>query len=603
MDRKTIILLAVCLGLFLLWPRLIDRIYPPSKKPFSTNTVAGATNAVVAPGTNLSTAQFSAATNQPAPVKPAEFTVPAGVTDKTLVLETGDARYTFTTLGGGLKQIELSRYRETVGRAVNASGDTNKFATLNLRAPAPVLALLGGDALQGDNVFELTKTGANSVQARKALTNGLVLLKDFRITSNYMVEATATLTNRSEGTLGLPAQQWVVGTSTPMGPHDDGTYQGASWSDGEKVQKVDQKWFDNKSLFSANNPRSEYSGGNTNVAWAAVHNQFFVVAVVAKEKAAQMVARPLNFPPPTREELAADPKASLRPYGHQAVLVYPEAALAPRQAVTREFQIYAGPKEYQTLAKIGVQLGNNIEELMEYGWPFGFVARFLLISMNGLHGLGLNYGLAIIAITIIIKVLFWPLTRASTRSMKRMSELAPQVKALQQKYKDDPAKAQKKMWELYKENKVSPLGGCLPMLLQLPVFFGFYQMIRSAIELRGSHFLWVNDLTQPDTIFVLHALGSSFPINPLPLLYGSTTLWQAHLTPVQPGADPLQAKMMKYMPLIFLFILYNFSSGLTLYWTVQNLLTIAQMKLTKAKDAPPSTAAKAPVAAVHSKKK
>ena len=603
MDRKTIVLLAVCLGLFLAWPKLIDRIYPPTKRPLATNTVASATNAVVPPGTNQPTAPLSAVTNQPSPVRLADFSVPTGAMDQPLVLETGDARYTFTTLGGGLKQIELIRYRETVGRAAKASAATNKFATLNLRAPVPVLALLGGDALQGDNLFELTKTGPNRVQARKALTNGLVLLKDFRLTSNYMVEVTVTLTNTSGAELPLPPQQWIVGTSTPMGPHDDGTYQGASWSDGEKLQKVDQKWFDNKSTFSADNPRSEYSGGNTNVDWAAVHNQFFVVAVVAGEKAAQMVARPVNFPPPTLEELAADPKASLRPHGHQAALVYPKLSLAPHQASTREFHVYAGPKEYQTLAKIGVQLGNNIEALMEYGWPFGFVARFLLISMNGLHALGLNYGLAIIAITIIIKVLFWPLTRASTRSMKRMSELAPQVKALQQKYKDDPAKAQKKMWELYKENKVSPLGGCLPMLLQLPVFMGFYQMIRSAIELRGSHFLWVNDLTQPDTVFVLHALGYAIPINPLPLLYGSTTLWQAHLTPVQPGADPLQAKMMKYMPLIFLFILYNFSSGLTLYWTVQNLLTIAQMKLTKAKDAPSATAAKAPVAAAHSKKK
>jgi YidC/Oxa1 family membrane protein insertase len=419
-----------------------------------------------------------------------------------------------------------------------------------------------------------------------------------------MVQATVTLTNMSETALALPHQQWVVGTSTPMGPHDDGMYEGAYWSDGEKLQHVDQAWFDNKMLgcFSGT-PRSEYSGGNSNVAWAAVHNQFFALAVMARDKADQMVAHPVDLPPPTREELAADPQTKPRPHGHQAALVYNSVSLAPRQAVTREFQIYAGPKEYQTLAKISVQLGNNLEGLMEYSGVFGAVARFLLISMNVLHGLGLNYGLSIIAITIIIKVLFWPLTRASTRSMKRMSELAPQVKALQQKYKDDPAKAQKKMWELYKENKVSPLGGCLPMLLQLPVFIGFYQMIRSAIELRGSQFLWVKDLTQPDTIFVLHALGSSFPVNPLPLLYGATTLWQAHLTPVQPGADPLQAKMMKYMPLIFLFILYNFSSGLTLYWTVQNLLTIAQMKLTKAKDAPPSAAAKAPVAAVHSKKK
>jgi YidC/Oxa1 family membrane protein insertase len=130
-----------------------------------------------------------------------------------------------------------------------------------------------------------------------------------------------------------------------------------------------------------------------------------------------------------------------------------------------------------------------------------------------------------------------------------------------------------------KENKVSPLGGCLPMVLQMPVFIGFFYMIRSAIELRGASFLWVADLSKPDTLFMIP--GTSFPFNLLPLLMGVTMLWQAHLTPPSPGMDPTQQKMMRYMPLIFLFMLYNFSAGLTLYWTVQNLLTIAQTKLTR----------------------
>ena len=193
------------------------------------------------------------------------------------------------------------------------------------------------------------------------------------------------------------------------------------------------------------------------------------------------------------------------------------------------------------------------------------------------------YGLAIIVITVIIKLLFWPLTQASTRSMKRMQELQPQMKALQEKYKDDPRKMNMKLMEFMKENKVSPLGGCLPMLLQIPVFFGFYRMIQSAIELRGARFLWACDLSQPDTILMLP--GLNFPVNPLPLLMGATMLWQARLTPPSPGMDPVQQKMMRYMPLMFMVFLYNFSAGLTLYWTVQNLLTIAQMKLTRSRDA------------------
>jgi YidC/Oxa1 family membrane protein insertase len=147
-----------------------------------------------------------------------------------------------------------------------------------------------------------------------------------------------------------------------------------------------------------------------------------------------------------------------------------------------------------------------------------------------------------------------------------------------------------KLMEFMKENKVSPIGGCLPMLLQIPVFFGFYTMLQSAIELRGASFLWACDLSQSDTVFIIPALGFipffgipgvGLPVNPLPLMMGATMLWQAHLTPVSPGMDPVQQKIMKYMPLMFMVFLYNFSAGLTLYWTVQNLLTIAQTKLTK----------------------
>ena len=182
-------------------------------------------------------------------------------------------------------------------------------------------------------------------------------------------------------------------------------------------------------------------------------------------------------------------------------------------------------------------------------------------------------------ITVIIKVLFWPLTAASTRSMKRMQALAPEMAALKEKYKDDMQKFTQKQWELYRKHKVSPMSGCLPMAIQMPVFIGFFTMIRSAIELRGAHFLWIADLSKPDTLFMIP--GTHFPFNLLPLLMGGAMLWQSHLTPPSPGMDPTQAKIMRYMPLMFLVFLYNYSSGLALYWTVNNVLTIVQTKLTK----------------------
>ncbi|MEY2428249.1 MAG: YidC/Oxa1 family rane protein insertase, partial [Verrucomicrobiota bacterium] len=275
---------------------------------------------------------------------------------------------------------------------------------------------------------------------------------------------------------------------------------------------------------------------------------------------------------------------------------------------------YAGPKEYQTLASIADRFNNNLDVVMSFGWA-GFVSKALLLSMNWLHhALRLPYGWAIIAITVIIKAIFWPLTQASTRSMKRMQAFQPQMNAIKEKYKDDPVKMNKKTMEFMKEHKVSPLGGCLPMMLQIPVFFGFYSMIRSAIELRGAPFLWVGDLSQPDTLYVIPGLGFlpsigipgvGLPVNPLPLVMGVTMLWQARLTPPSPGMDPMQAKMMRYMPLMFIVFLYNFSAGLALYWTVQNLLTVLQTKLTKTAPTTPGpvTSTKAPLLTPPQKKR
>ena len=313
--------------------------------------------------------------------------------------------------------------------------------------------------------------------------------------------------------------------------------------------------------------------------------------VIPDVPAPRVVGRKINLPPPTLEDLQADSEIPAQPFGFQASYFYDGINLAPNQALAREFVIYAGPKEYRTLAntlsRIGDRTDLRLDQVMQFGF-FGWFAKGLLLSMNGIHSWGLSYGLSIVVITIIIKILFWPLTNASTKSMKRMATLQPQMKALQEKYKDDPRKMNMKLMAFMKENRVSPLGGCLPMLLQIPVFIGFFTMLRSAIELRGAEFLWVCDLSQGDTVATIP--GINFPINPMPLLMGATMLFQARMTPVSPGMDPAQQKIMKYMPLMFMVFLYNFSAALTLYWTVQNLLTILQLKITKSGTAaPPSS--------------
>ena len=575
MDRKSLLVLAVCFLLLMLWMPLVNRLYPPIPAPRATNTLSRL--GPVAGGTNGTTPIFSMPRSAPRPWAAPE------APEQVMTVSNRDARYTFTSHGGGLKFVELPAYPEFVGCVHDTLAPTNRLAALNLNAPVPALALLdrgewrGGATVDDQGPFRLTRT-ADGVRAERDLTNGLRVVKEFRLATNYLLHATIRLENHAAQPLRLPSYELVTGTATPINRRDLGRFLGVQWFDGTKPTYVDSGWFANRTLgCGPSNPRGEYqSPGLSNVVWVAAHNQFFTLIGVPRENAPTLLARRLELPPPTAADHAADPGGKLneKPFAFETAFLYPALVLAPGQTTEHTLDLYAGPKEYNTLAR----LDKHLDQAMNFRSFFGWFSKALLLSMNGLHHWGLPYGLSIILITVIIKLLFWPLTQASTRSMKRMQALQPQMKALQEKYKDDPKKMNLKLMEFMKENKVSPLGGCLPMLLQIPVFLGFYYMLQSAIELRGARFLWACDLSQPDTVAVLFG----FPINPLPLIMGASQFWQARLTPPSPGVDPVQQKMMQYMPLIFLFILYNFPAGLALYWTVQNLLSILQMKLTRA---------------------
>lgn len=573
MDRKSIIILVACFLLLFSWPLLVNKVYPPKPLP------PGATNAPVAQlsGTNRATSTGAPPAVLESPATP-HLGVNTNIPEQILEVTNANAHYTFTSHGGGLKLIELLNYPETVSTRRERGAHSNRVATLNTFTPDPTFAILDGEAVQGDGVFTLSRT-ESGVRAEKTLTNGLTIVKDFQISTNYLVFATVRLENRSGQTLSLPAQEWVVGTATPMNAQDSGATEGMMWYNGAKAQDVvGASQFSTRGFACTPRvPPSEYRGNTTNVVWAAVHNQFFALALMPAGPAWQVVMRPVPLPQPTEEEVRNDTRIVKAPMGYEAALVYPPLTLASHASEQRQAALFAGPKEYRTLATISATLNNNVDAIMGYTGFFGFFSKGLLLWMNWLHGLGLTYGWAIVAITVIIKVVFWPLTQASTRSAKRMQALQPQIKALQEKYKDDPVKSQRKMMEFWKEHKINPMSGCLPTLIQMPVFIGFFYMIRSAIELRGAPFLWVSDLSRPDTLFLIP--GLNFPFNFLPLIMGVTMLWQARLTPPSPGMDPAQAKIMRYMPLMFMVFLYNFSAGLTLYWTVQNILSIVQTKL------------------------
>ncbi len=584
MDRKSIILLVICALLIVVGKPLVDHYFPPPPAP--TNVVSQATNQLPEATTN----QPSATSNQPPspgftggePSAVAAFVEQTNVPEKLLLVTNDNARYTFTSRGGGLKQVELVHYPETISSRRTRRSQTNEVATLGTPNAPPYLAILGsrGDTLQGDGVFTLTPTNGG-VRAEKTLTSGLTLVKDFQIGTDYMVTASVRLENRSAQPLNLPAQHLIVGAATPVGPQDNGLLMSVVWYNGEKPFPIPLSYFNTNTtsfLFFPRTPKTEYRDGSNNVFWVSAQNQFFTMATILTNPAPEVYVRMINLPPPTQEEIEANPRTVKMPEGLLAALDYPAQALAPGQSLARTLNLYAGPKEYHTLSRISERFNNHIDYVMGFNGFIGGFAKALLGAVTWFHDtFSLPYGWTIVVITVLIKLVFWPLTQYSTRSMKRMQALGPQMKALQEKYKDDPQKQQQKLWEFYRKNKINPLSGCLPLLLQLPLLWGFYRMLQSAIELRGAQFLWIGDLSKPDTLFVLP--GLNIPVNPMPLIMGSTMLWQSHLTPPSPGMDPAQQKMMRYMPLIFLVFMYNVSSGLALYWTVQNLLSILQTKL------------------------
>jgi YidC/Oxa1 family membrane protein insertase len=610
MDRTGIIVVSICVLLLGWWFVEQNKLAQQQAEYARTHLVAVATNA---PATaNASAVNIAMAA-------PAVFN--ANLPEQTLVLTNGQARYTFTSRGGGLKEVDLLAYPETVSARWRGQ-ITNSAATavLNGHVEVPVLALLGGESLVGDGTFILAKT-ANGARAEKVLTNGLRIVKNFAFSSNCLVTASVRLENTSSQPINLPAQEIIVGTATPMDADDSnfGTYGGAMWCDGQTAVNEALMMFTGGGC-NRSAPKTQLLAGSGNVVWAAAHNQFFALMLMPKtnEPAQQMIARTVTLP--LFQNVGAT-NGITAPKGIQTALLYAPGMLTANSTIERNYVLFAGPKEFRVLSEVAAGMGNRADEVMNFGTGFGsfwgigtFFAKLLLSAMNALHDLiGVGYGWAIVWITVLIKILFWPLTAASTRSMKRMQALAPEINALKEKYKDDQQKQMQKTWELYKQHKVNPMSGCWPMLIQMPVFIGFFTMIRSAIELRGAHFLWAADLSKPDTLFMIPGITfipfistpDGIPFNLLPLLMGGAMIWQSHLQPPSPGMDPAQQKMMRWMPAIFILFLYNYSSGLALYWTVNNLLTILQTKLTKNLNPliPPATPVNSALTPASKKKK
>ncbi len=251
--------------------------------------------------------------------------------------------------------------------------------------------------------------------------------------------------------------------------------------------------------------------------------------------------------------------------------------IQPGATMSREFQYYVGPMLSGNLRELGMGQDAMIDvRLWRIFVPIG---KLMLNGLNGLYSVVGNWGVAIILLTVVVRMLFWPLTAKGAENMKKMSELSPQIKEIKEKYKSNPQKMNQAMGQFYKEHKVNPMAGCLPMIVQIPVFFSLYGVLRIAVELRFAEFLWVKDLSEPENLFFLFG----FPVNILPLTMGATMILQQRMTPST--MDDQQRKIMMMMPVVFLFVTYGMPSGLLLYWTTSNVISIYQSWHTRRKQA------------------
>ncbi|HTU02744.1 MAG TPA: YidC/Oxa1 family insertase periplasmic-domain containing protein, partial [Candidatus Sulfotelmatobacter sp.] len=320
--------------------------------------------------------------------------------------------------------------------------------------------------------------------------------------------------------------------------------------------------------YGARGTKSVISSGGP-IVWATVKNQFFASILTPDEPAAGLETRRVKL-------LEALPDTDSRAYGITGEVDFDVNELPAHGEATLAGDLYVGPKEYPRLSNVDV-FKRDQDRVMDFGnMVFRFCAALLITGMTWIHGWTANWGIAIILTTLSLKILFLPVTLSQARTARRTQKIAPELKAVREKYKDNPHKQQAATMELYKKHKVNPVAGCIPMLLTIPFFFAFFRMLQSTAELRFAHFLWAHDLSAPDTVFTLAVpIIGSLNINVLPFVLCAVAFVQMRLTP-QPTVDNAQMKIMKFMPIMFLLFYYSWSCALSLYSTVNGLFMIGQ---------------------------
>src|SRR6266702_4180593 len=560
MDRTAWIVVALCVVGLVLW-----EIYL-AKQMASRPTPVGA-----APGQTSATATPAILASSPSPTPVAEAAPSSEPTpsfaEKIETLRNSDVELRLTNRGGGIKEAVLLRQIAEKGQRV----------VLNADQSAPIGAIFEQPSAPTLPEFTASAESNSTVQFERTTAEQVVVQKKFFFEKspenkdNYVIEMDVDLENRGDKPYQSGGYFVALGSAAPIHPRDYPSYTRLVWCIDGKAKGIDVGWFGGGSGFFGLGQRTAQPFYQQNVAgaeWVAVSDQFFTTLIAPlTAKASSAWAR--------RFDITRWPEQ--KSFGIEGALGMPGFQLQPGQTYSARFEIYTGPKLYHRLA----QLEHNEAEIMDFGM-FKIVCQFLLNFMNSLHGVLGNYAAAILALTTIIKLVLWPIQNKANRSMRQMSALSPKMQELREKYKDDPTRMNQEVMKLYKEYGINPVGGCLPMVIQIPIFCGLYKRLSQAVELRNAKFLWVRDLSQPDTVAHLPVLG--WPVNIIPLCMAATQIWLMQMTPKT--GDATQRRVMMFTPLIFLFICYNFAAALALYYTTQNLFSIVQFYYNKRQPLP-----------------
>ena len=553
MDQaRLLIAIVLSLVVFLAW----HFIFSPQEVPQRATKKVEAPAATKEQPVQEKEKAYTQETEKKAPVQEPTVPVAAPKTARTITVDTPLYQARISENGAVFYSFLLKNYRERVAKDSLQKQILTGDETLGVGQIG-----FAGKSISGlDNaifVADLTSDQVKVTDSSREITflwrseDGILIEKIYQFTTDsYVVGLSVTVKNGSSR--GVQDKLFVTLNSKAPGDKRMYAFEGPSALINDALEEIKIKKLKDQDTFDGK------------IKWVALQSRYFMSGLIPD----QIEEASLHLALKSEKFVAAHYRQ-------------PEKAIPPGTQHTYAYQLFMGPKKMQELRRVG----NDLDKLIDFGW-FDFIAKPCVWLMNVFYGVIPNYGVAIIILTILVKILLWPLGAKSYKSMSEMKKIQPLMKEIREKYKNDKKKMNEEVMGLYRTYKINPLGGCLPMVVQLPVFFALYRMLYEAIELRHAHFfLWIDDLSAPDRLF---NFGFSIPfmeppygIPVLTLVMGATMLLQQKMSP--PMGDATQAKMMMFMPVVFTVIFINFSSGLVLYWLTNNILSIAQQYYTQKK--------------------